>query len=201
MVNKVGINIFISDVIKFAGHAEIGHCSMIGDAGVLQRNGAIGENAKIGRYSLIEGGINIGRNFELDDYCAVYSGTTIGNYVKLLYGKKIYGRSIIGDNCIIAGNIPERCILENNVTFMGEVAHSHYNPKKDWDTTDEPSPVIGAGSIIGVNALLIGGIKIGHNCYVSAGEILRHDLPNNKVFLKNKMYDIQHFKGLIKTRY
>jgi acetyltransferase-like isoleucine patch superfamily enzyme len=84
---------------------------------------------------------------------------------------------------------------------MGEVAHSHYQPKRDWDQTDEPSPTIGEGSIIGVNAILVGGISIGKNCYVSTGEILRVNLPDNSVYIKNKIVDIKSFRGLIATRY
>ena len=97
--------------------------------------------------------------------------------------------------------MPEGCTLKDNVTFMGEVAHSHYDPSQDWDTTNEPSPCIENGSIVGVNALIVGGINIGKNCYVSAGEILRHDLPDNKVYIKGEVRDITEFRDLIRTRY
>lgn len=200
MITRKGLNIHISNNAHFKGSAEIGHSSIVGDYN-SDAQLTIGNNARIGRFCFIEGGINIGDNFELDDYCGVYTNAVIGHNVKLLYGKKIYGRSSVGNHCIISGNIPERCILADNVTFAGEVAHSHYNPQNDWDTTDEPSPVIGKGSVIGVNALLIGGITIGKNCYVSAGEILRHDLEDNMVFIKNKVVPLSAFKGLIRTRY
>ena len=200
MINQNGLGILISDRIVYKGTIEIGHCSRIGDienSDIL----VIGENIKIGAYCLIEGGSTIGNNAFIDDYCAIYHGARIGHNLKLLYSKKIYGKAVIGNDCIIGGNIPERCIVSDRVTFMGEVAHSHYNPQSDWDTTDEPSPFIGEGSIIGVNSLIIGGVKIGSNCYISAGEILRHDLPNNSVFIKNKIFEMKYFKGLIKTRY
>ena len=193
-------NIFISKNVNVEG-LKIGNFSMIGDDNEQPRNLTLGKNISIGRFCFIEGTVFIGDNFILDDYCAVYSGAKIGNNVKLLYGKKIYGNAQIGNNCIIGGNIPERCILGDKVTFMGEVAHSHYNPMLDWDTTDEPSPTIGDGSIIGVNALIVGGITIGNNCYVSAGEIIRTNLEDNMVFLKGKVIPISKFKGLIKTRF
>jgi len=192
--------IFICKNLK-CNDLTVGDFSIIGDRNENPRELILGDNITVGRYCFIEGGVTIGNNFVLDDYCGVYSTTKIGNNVKLLYGKKIYGKSYIGDDCIIGGNVPERGILENRVTFMGEVAHSHYDPTQDWDTTDEPSPIIGEGSVIGVNALIIGGIKIGKNCYVSAGEILNHDLPDNTVYLKGEMHPISKFKGLIKTRY
>lgn len=200
MSDNTDNNIFISKNVNVEG-LKVGKFSMVGDDKEQPRNLNLGKNINIGRFCFIEGGVSIGDNFVLDDYCAVYSGAKIGSNVKLLYGKKIYGNAHIGNDCIIGGNIPERCILGDRVTFMGEVAHSHYNPTLDWDTTDELSPIIGDGSIIGVNALIVGGITIGKNCYVSAGEIIRTNLEDNMVFLKGKVIPISKFKGLIKTRF
>lgn len=182
------------------GDVSIGHWSIIGSPDKPDDRVQMLGQARIGRFCIVEGDVQIGDRFVMDDYCAVYASSRIGTNVKLLYGKKIFGRSKVGDNCIIGGNIPERCLLSDNVTFMGEVAHSHYDPTSDWDTTDEPSPTIGYGSVVGVNALIIGGISIGSNCYVSAGEILRHDLPDNTVFIKGQVFPISHFKGMLRTR-
>ena len=195
-----GVGVVVYQDVIFQGNYSVGNYSVIGENSNNKKI-VLGKNVHIGSFCILYSGSTIGDNACIDDYCAVYQNVTIGQRVKLLYGKKIFSNSIIGDDCIIGGNIPERMILGNSVTFMGEVAHSHYNPKSDWDTTDEPSPEVGQGSIIGVNALLIGGIKIGYDCYVSAGEILRHDLPDHSVFLKNKVYSITDFKGLLRTRY
>ncbi len=201
MIVKTGIGTYIYNNVILEEGAEIGHHTILGgianDCNILK----IGSNAKIGSFCIIQEDTSIGKNVIIDDYCAIYAKTNIGNNLRLLYGKKIYGRSLLGNDCIVGGNIPERMILSDRVTFMGEVAHSHYNPQNNWDTTDEPSPEIGEGTIIGVNALIIGGIRIGKNCYVSAGEILRHDLADNSIFIKGRIMHISDFKGLIKTRY
>ena len=200
MTTRLGVNSILSDAITVEGSLVVGHHSIVGDLEAPLRQTLIGPGARIGRFCFVEGGVTVGSDLDMDDYCAIYAGSTIGNNVKLLYGKKIYGRSRIGDNCIIGGNVPERCELAANVTFMGEVAHSHYDPTRDWESTDEPSPAIGYGSIVGVNALIIGGISIGENCYVSAGELLRHDLPDHSVYLKGEIYSISHFRGMFRTR-
>ncbi len=200
MNNHVGCGVVINSSVNFQGRYHIGNYSIIGENSSGNALN-IGNDACIGSFCLLYDGSQLGCNIEIDDYCAIYSNVVVGNRVKLLYGKKIYSKSIIGDDCIIGGNVPERMILSDRVTFMGEVAHSHYNPKSNWDTTDEPSPEIGEGSIIGVNSLIIGGIRIGKNCYVSAGEILRCDLPDDSVFLKGKIYSLSSFKGLFQTRY
>lgn len=197
----LGKNSMLSDLIEYKDILAIGYSSIVGFNERKEGKIIFGSNIKIGNFCNIETDIIMGNDIVIDDYCAIYSNANLGNNIKLLYGKKIFGKSIIGNNCIIGGDIPERCILADNVTFMGEIAHSHYTPSNDWDTTDEPSPTIGEGSIIGVNALLIGGITIGKNCYISAGEILRHDLPDNTVYIKGKIKNISEFKGLITTRY
>jgi len=197
---KKGAGVVIHKNVVFHGDYSIGNYTVIGEAD-NEHNIIIGKGICVGSFCLLYSGSKIGDSVEVDDYCAIYRNAIVGNRVKLLYGKNIYSNSYIGDDCIIGGNVPERMIVADKVTFMGEVAHSHYNPKSDWDTTDEPSPEVGTGSIIGVNALLIGGIKIGCDCYVSAGEILRHDLPDHSVFLKNQIHKITDFKGLLQTRY
>jgi acetyltransferase-like isoleucine patch superfamily enzyme len=197
---SLGLGSLVSDNVKYGEKVSVGEYSIVGGADITQIL-HIGSSTHIGSFCKICSGCIIGSYCEIDDYCAIYSNVSIGDRVKVLYGKKVYSGAVIGHDCIIGGNIPERMILDDRVTFMGEVAHSHYNPKNDWDTTDEPSPHIGTGSIIGTNALLIGGITIGSNCYVSAGEILRHDLPENSVFYKNKIYMLSDFRGLIQTRF
>lgn len=154
----------------------------------------------IGRFVIIEDGALIGDGCSIDDYCAVYAGAVIGPSTKLLYGARAHSHCRIGADCIIGGSVAERAILGDRVTYMGEMAHSHYNPRNDWDTTDEPSPVIGTGTVIGVNALLIGGIRVGRGCYVGAGEVLRHDMPDGWALVKGELKPITEFRGLLRTR-
>jgi acetyltransferase-like isoleucine patch superfamily enzyme len=191
----------VTDGVVFSGELRTGQYSIIGNPVEPNSVCKLGSNPTIGRFCIVEAGVTIGDDFEMDDYCAVYSGAIIGSGVKLLYGKKIYSNALVGDECILGGNIPERCVLGDRVTFMGEVAHSHHDPTRDWNSTDEPSPEVGAGTIVGVNALIIGGIRIGHNCYISAGEVLRHDLEPGHVYFKGDIHKIEEFRGLIKTRY
>ncbi len=196
-----GANAVISSQVEWRGSLCIGYCSIVGFIDGTEGKVTFGEDVDVGNFCMIESNVEIGSGANLANYSAVYSGAKVGCNVKLLHGTSIYSNAVVGNDCIIGGDIPERCILEERVTFMGEVAHSHHDASRDWDTTDEPSPTIECGSVVGVNAILIGGIRVGKNCYVSSGEILRHDLPDNKVFIKGSIMDISAFKGLIVTRY
>ncbi len=193
---------FLAKNLTFAGKFSVGHYSVIG----IKKPGAdsqiiIGDGCDIGSYAIIENNVFIGANFHMDHRCCIYDGTVVGDNVRLLYKATIYSDCRIGNGCIICNDLPERVFLHDRVTFMGRIAHSYRDATLPWDSTIEPSPVIGEGTVIGEQALIIGDITIGDNCYVGAGETLRYDLPSNSVFLKNEIYPIEYFKGLIKTRY
>jgi glycosyltransferase involved in cell wall biosynthesis len=197
-----GEGCIISDKAVFKGTAKLGHYVIIEDSDNSEKQPIhIGNNVNIGSFAIIDSNSSIGNNVVVEDKCSIYKNVIIGDDCKILYGARIYSNSKLGNGCIIGGDIPERMILEDRVTFMGSVSHSYRDASKDWDTTDEDSPIIGEGSIVGLKSIIIGGIRIGKNCYVSAGEILRHDLPDNTVYHKGKIHQISIFKGLIKTRF
>lgn len=155
---------------------------------------------QVGQFCIISPSASIHPSCELDDYTAVYGNAVVGARSKILYGARIYDRAVIGSDCIIGGGVSERAVLGDRVTYMGSMAHSHYDASADWDSTDEPSARIEVGSFVGEGAILVGGIHLGAGCYVGAGEVLRHDLPRETVYLRGAIYPISHFRGLIKNR-
>ncbi|MDM2082834.1 hypothetical protein [Mycobacteroides abscessus] len=157
--------------------------------------------SQVGRYCIVDDAATIAEDCILDDYTAVYGSASIGSRTRILYGAKVYDRARIGEDCIVGGDVAERAIIGDRVTYMGRMAHSHYDPSLDWDSTDEPSAVICDGSVVGDGAILIGGIRIGEGSYVGAGEILRHNLAPFSVYLKGEVHPIEHFRGLIKNRW
>ena len=105
-----------------------------------------------------------------------------------------------GQNCIIAGELVDRTVVEDWVRFQGETAHSHTDATGDWDDTVEPSPTIKRGSVVGVGAFLIGGITIGPHAFVAAGERVTCDVPEGMVLQGGKLQPIADLRGLIKLR-
>lgn len=153
-----------------------------------------------GRFTILDDAAEVHPSVELDDFTAIYGTARVGARSKILYGAKVYPGAVIGEDCIIGGDIPERCVVGDRVTYMGKMAHSHYDAAQDWDTTHEASATIEEGCMIGESALLIGPVRVGKGCYVAAGEVLRHDLLPFTVLLKGNIYPIQHFRGLIRAR-
>lgn len=199
--HSFGDSVFIADECELGSGVQIGHASCIGHptphASGLTR---VGDNVTIGAFCVLERAAQVDDGVTLDHYCRIGAGARVGENSKILYGVQVFNNASIGPNCIVGGNLSERTTLEHNVTFQGAIAHSHRDPTLDWDTTDEPSPVVRAGSVVGVDALLIGGIVIGPRSYVAAREVVRCDVPPETVLLNGELRPLAHWRHFIKVR-
>lgn len=191
---------FIHEKVRVGKNVTIGHGACIGYGDPDDGEIIIGDDVSIGAFSLIHFGTVLKNNVEINQYCSIGPEVTIGKGTKILPGKEVTYKAEIGSNCIIGGNVPDRTIIEDNVTYMGEIAHAQRDPNLDWDTNEETSPIILKGSFIGVQSLLIGVHTIGPCAYVGAGEIVRCNVGEGMAFLKNRQKPISELRGLIKSR-
>ena len=175
---------------------KIGEYTIIGNDN-NDDNILIGEETVIRRFCFIDKDVIIGQKCVIGDGVYVYKHSKIGNNVRLETKSMICARCSIGDGCIIDGIVMNKVIMEENVRFFGQLAHSHRNHTLDWKTTSEPSPVFRKNSMVGVGALIIGPVEVGENSYVASGEILRFDLPANTILYKGQIYPKEKFRGLI----
>lgn len=196
MITYNGYSSFVASDTKYLTQLKVGHCTIIGDID-CDSNIVIGENLTVGAFCKIDRDVIIGNNCIIEDNCLLYHSTSIGNHVQIVSGSRISARCIIGDNVIINGLIPQRVIIEDDVRYFGRIAHSHYNHTLPWKTTIEPSPILRKGCMVGVNSLLIGSIEIGENSYISAGEIVRSDIPANSVLYKGQVFPKSYFRGIL----
>jgi acetyltransferase-like isoleucine patch superfamily enzyme len=190
---------FVHPSIVFAGEASIGFCSCVGH-GTGDGETHIGDGVSIGAFCIISRGVHIADRVEVDHYCQIAHGAVIGTATRILYRAQVFEDVRIGKNCIIAGELVDRTVIEDEVTFQGDTAHSHRDPTCSWDDTEEPSPVIRTGSVVGIGALLIGGINIGPHSYVAAGEVVKCDVPRETVLEKGRVSPLSEWRGIIKVR-
>jgi acetyltransferase-like isoleucine patch superfamily enzyme len=191
---------WIDSKTVFDGDASVGFCTRIGDGAASEEPVRIGNGVRIGAFCLIEPGVSLGNDVYVDHYCRISGGVQVGSHTRILYRAQIFDEVTIGKNCIIAGELVDRTVVGDNVTFQGNTAHSHKDATGDWDETEEPSPVIKSGSVVGVDALLIGGVTIGPRSYVAAGERVTCDVPEEMVLKAGELKPLSHFRGLIKLR-
>lgn len=195
----IGTNIWINPKVVFGENVRIGHSSCIGFPTKENDDDCeIKNDVEIGSFCFISMGTTIEKNVNIDNYSSIKRGSSIGHHTRLLYGARISEDVKIGHDCRIGGNCPDRTIMGNYVTHMGRIAHSYTDPNLDWDLTKEISPIIEDGVVIGVGALIIGGVRIGSKSYITSGSIVKHDIPAETVFAKGKCIPYHEWKGRLK---
>lgn len=197
---EIGTGIFVHDKVKIGKNVTIGHGSCIGFGDPEDGEIIIEDNVSIGAFCVIHFGAFIRKSVSIGHNCVIGIEAKIEKNTKILSGKEVTFQASIGENCIIGGHVVDRTIIEDNVTYMGEIAHSHRDASLDWDTTEEESPIIKRGSVIGVNALIIGGRKIGPCAYVGAGEVVRTDIGEGIALMKGERKPLSSHRGVFKSR-
>lgn len=186
--------------VVFGGTVHVGFNSCVGYGPQVDEETYIGNGVRIGAFCVIEYGVHIETDVVVDHYCRISRGARVGTKTRILYGAQVFDDVKIGRDCIIGGDLVDRTIIEHEVTFQGNTAHSHRDPTGDWDETEEPSPIIKRGSVVGIGALLIGGVTIGPRAYIAAGEIVKCNVPEETVLQGGKLRPLSDFRGLIKVR-
>ena len=191
---------WIHPTTMFDGEASVGFCTRIGHGATPDEPVRVGDGVRIGAFCIVEAGAQLGAGVEVDHYCRIACGARVGAGTRILYRAQIFDEVTIGENCIISGELVDRTVVGNNVTFQGNTAHSHADPTGDWDKTEEPSPVIESGSVVGVGAVLIGNVRVGPRAYVAAGELVTCDVPEETVLRGGKLTTLSSLRGMIKVR-
>ena len=190
----------VHSATQFEGAASVGFCSYVGHGCDGEDPVRVGDGVRIGAFCLVGGGTILGPGVEVDHYCRIAQDVVIGGGTRVLYGAQVYDEVVVGANCIVGGDLVDRTVLEDFVRFQGETVHSHLDATGDWDGTVEAAPIIKRNSVIGVGALVIGGICVGPGAYVGAGERVDCDVPEGMVLKGGVLRRVEHFRGLIKLR-
>lgn len=197
----LGLGIQVFPGVSIDQTCIVGHGSVLGYPGSFVNEVAktpatvVSPNCHIGCYCVIEAGTRLEERVCVDHYVRVGPSARIGAGTRLLYGTRIHEDVQIGQNCRISGNCPDRTIIGDMVTHFGRMHHSYNMPFSDWDETVEDSPRIGNRSVIGANAILVGGISVGDNCYIAAGEIVRRDVPSRSIVYHGKIIPGSQWRG------
>lgn len=152
-----------------------------------------GDRCVVANNSIIYEGVTFGDDCFIDDFVRVGAFSKIGSGTILLFGVKIYEEAIIGENCRIAGFLPNGVTIGNNVTMMGTITHKYRRPL-NWSRT-ELSPTIEDDVVVGLGAVIVGGVKIGKNAYIAANSTVTKDVPQNSIVLNtNEIMTIEEFE-------
>ena len=150
------------------------------DGYLKHRTALIGPSVKIGKGCIIHPFTNLYGSVEIGD------GTTIGSYT--LCGPDVtVGRNCkIGSYVHLMGTIGDGCFVGPGAMFTNDKHPAAVNDNyelltaKDWVCTP---PVLGNRVVIGAQALILPGVKIGDSVFVAAGAVVTKDVEANQTVM------------------
>lgn len=169
---------------------------------ITKKNVTLPKKLYIGPYVIVGTDTVLGERVIIDSYCNIDPNVIVGQDTLITYRASIGGGSIIGENCVIGGVIPENCKIGDRCRIFGNLVHSHNDSTMSWDHHEIPekSVTIFQDSFIGFGANLAGGFEVGPNSYICAGAIITKTIPPFHIgFGTNKILHYSEWKGELKN--
>ena len=163
---KVARNVVIEPFVTINNNVEIGSGTWIGSNVTIMEGTRIGENCRIFPGAVISA-IPQDLKFEGEDSLAIIgNNTTIRECVTINRGTSAFGKTIIGDNCLIMAtvHIAHDCVVKNNSILVNGVALAGH-------------VTIGKYAIIGGLSAIHQFIHIGDHAMISGGSLIGKDVP------------------------
>lgn len=145
-------------------------------------------------------------NFSTNFYINKKSKVILGKYFRSRNNVSIYccdngqisisDNVFLNDNCVLSCResiiIGSGCLFGNNVSIYDN-DHDYRKNLNKYKT----NPVhIGNNVWIGCNAVILRGAKIGNNCVIAAGTIVKGEIPDNSLVYNSKEMVIKEMKGV-----
>jgi len=163
---KIARNVVIEPFTTIHNNVTIGSGTWIGSNVTIMEGAIIGENCKIFPGAVISA-MPQDLKFEGEDSQVIIgNNVTIRECVTVNRGTSAYGKTEIGDNCLImaTAHIAHDCILKNNVIIVNGVLLAGH-------------VTVGEYAIIGGSAGIHQFIHIGQHAMISGGSLVRKDVP------------------------
>lgn len=132
--------------------------------------------------SYIDEGAEIGEGTRIWHFCHIMPRARIGKGCNIGQNTFMASDTIMGDNVKVQNNVSiyTGVILEDDV-FLGPSMvftnvinpRSHVNRREEYLTT-----LVRRGASIGANATVVCGVTLGRYCFVGAGSVVTHDVPD-----------------------
>ena len=197
---RIGRNVYLGTNARLFGNIQIGDGTIIGDNVTIghptdkdlknlrrvimhQKEMPIEEivhgYTRIGKESTIRSGsviytdTLIGDRLDCGHNVFIQWGTKIGNNCKIMENSRIYSEAVVGDNVRFNGFGCARCKIGSNVSMLGYLVHRYDIPKGGLI---EESPHVEDMAVVGMLAIVVGGVTVRKGAYVGAGTVVTHDV-------------------------
>ncbi len=163
---KIATNVVIEPFTTIHNNVTVGEGTWIGSNVTIMEGARIGKNCKIFPGAVISA-IPQDLKFENEDSEVIIGDhTTIREFVTINRGTKAYGKTVIGNHCLImaTAHVAHDCIIKDHVIIVNGVTLAGHVE-------------IGEYAIIGGLAGVHQFIHIGKHAMISGGSLVRKDVP------------------------
>lgn len=136
---------------------------------VIDEDVQVGEGSKIWHFCHVSKGARIGTNCVLGQNVFIGEGVRIGNNVRIQNNVSVYSGVTIEDYVFLGPS----CVFTN-------VKRPQAQCKSPYQET-----YVEKGVVVGANATIICGTRLGHNSFVGAGSVVTKDVPPYVVVIGN----------------
>ncbi|MCC6664627.1 MAG: N-acetyltransferase [Polyangiaceae bacterium] len=131
---------------------------------VVDQGARIGDETRIWHFCHVMAGAEIGPQCSLGQGCFVSAGARVGSGVRVQNNVSLYDGVVLEDEVFIGP-----CAVFTNVT----------NPRAAVSRRAEyQRTVVKRGATVGANATVMPGRTLGRYCFVAAGAVVVHDVPD-----------------------
>lgn len=131
---------------------------------VVDEGARIGDETRIWHFCHVMAGAEIGPQCSLGQGCFVSAGARVGSGVRVQNNVSLYDGVVLEDEVFIGP-----CAVFTNVT----------NPRAAVSRRAEyQRTVVKRGATVGANATVMPGRTLGRYCFVAAGAVVVHDVPD-----------------------
>ena len=131
---------------------------------VVDQGARIGDETRIWHFCHVMAGAEIGAQCSLGQGCFVSAGARMGSGVRVQNNVSLYDGVVLEDEVFIGP-----CAVFTNVT----------NPRAAVSRRAEyQRTVVKRGATVGANATVMPGRTLGRYCFVAAGAVVVHDVPD-----------------------
>jgi acetyltransferase-like isoleucine patch superfamily enzyme len=143
---------------------------------------AIGDGAVLRSGGIIYCDVKIGHDFQCGHNVLIRERTVVGNNVSVGTATVIEGNCRIGDDVNIQSMvfIPTHTGIGDRV-FIGPSAVLTNDRYPPTGRPELKGPVVEDDAVIGANATILPGIRIGKGALVAAGAVVTKDVPDGKM--------------------
>lgn len=159
----------------------------IAETAIIQGPVIMEKGVKVGHFAKITGPCYIGENTIIADYALVREShigrnCLIGSSCEVarsyLSDRVSSHRNYVGDSVLAEGVLFGSGAVTANFRFDENEVQSMVKEKKINTNMKKLGAIVGKSTKIGVNSTLYPGVKIGSNCLVFPGEVVRKDVPD-----------------------